>query len=61
MSAICSKQRICRSGGQPASADPSKPAFDFLDLRAQFASIREEVMAAVTRVFRVSILFLVQR
>jgi len=27
-----------------------KPAFDFLDLRAQFASIREEVMAAVTRV-----------
>ena len=35
----------------PASAVPSKPAFDFLDLRAQFASIREEVMAAVTRVF----------
>jgi len=35
----------------PASAVPAKPAFDFLDLRAQFASIREEVMAAVTRVF----------
>jgi dTDP-4-amino-4,6-dideoxygalactose transaminase len=29
---------------------PVKPLFDFLDLRAQFASIREEVMAAVTRV-----------
>jgi dTDP-4-amino-4,6-dideoxygalactose transaminase len=28
-----------------------KPLFDFLDLRAQYASIREEVMAAVTRVF----------
>src|SRR5208337_2742280 len=35
----------------PASAVPAKPAFDFLDLRAQFSSIREEVMAAVTRVF----------
>ena len=35
----------------PASASPSKSAFNFLDLRAQFASIREEVMAAVTRVF----------
>ena len=34
-----------------ASAVPAKPSFDFLDLRAQFASIREEVMAAVTRVF----------
>jgi len=34
-----------------ASAVPAKPAFDFLDLRAQFACIREEVMAAVTRVF----------
>jgi dTDP-4-amino-4,6-dideoxygalactose transaminase len=28
-----------------------KPSFDFLDLRAQFAPIREEVMGAVTRVF----------
>jgi dTDP-4-amino-4,6-dideoxygalactose transaminase len=36
------------SSGSPA---PGKPAFDFLDLRAQFASIREEIMAAVTRVF----------
>ena len=32
---------------QPA---PVKPLFDFLDLRAQFGSIRDEVMAAVTRV-----------
>ena len=32
---------------QPA---PVKPLFDFLDLRAQFAPIRDEVMAAVTRV-----------
>lgn len=31
-------------------AQAAKPAFDFLDLKAQFASIREEVMAAVTRV-----------
>jgi dTDP-4-amino-4,6-dideoxygalactose transaminase len=35
----------------PASLAPVQQAFDFLDLRAQFASIREEVMAAVTRVF----------
>jgi dTDP-4-amino-4,6-dideoxygalactose transaminase len=28
----------------------AKPAFDFLDLKAQFTTIREEVMAAVTRV-----------
>jgi len=32
---------------QPA---PLKPLFDFLDLRAQFAPIRDEVMAAITRV-----------
>jgi len=38
------------SAASSASAVPAKPAFDFLDLRAQFASIREEVMAAVTRV-----------
>jgi dTDP-4-amino-4,6-dideoxygalactose transaminase len=31
-------------------AEPAKRAFDFLDLRAQFATIREEVMAAVNRV-----------
>jgi dTDP-4-amino-4,6-dideoxygalactose transaminase len=29
----------------------SAPTFDFLDLRAQFVTIREEVLAAVTRVF----------
>ena len=34
---------------KPKSA-PVKPLFDFLDLRAQFASIREEVLTAVTRV-----------
>ena len=28
----------------------AKPGFDFLDLKAQFATIREEVMAAVNRV-----------
>lgn len=33
----------------PAAA-PAKMKFDFLDLKAQFASIREEVMAALTRV-----------
>jgi dTDP-4-amino-4,6-dideoxygalactose transaminase len=33
------------------AVEPTKPLFDFLDLKAQFASIREEVMAAVTRVF----------
>lgn len=32
------------------SVEPVKPAFPFLDLKAQFASIREEVMAAVTGV-----------
>ena len=35
----------------PSPTAPAKPAFDFLDLRAQFASIQEEVMAAVIRVF----------
>ena len=39
------------AAASPVSAVPAKPAFDFLDLRAQFVSIREEVMAAVTRVF----------
>ena len=29
---------------------PVKPLFDFLDLRAQYAAIRDEVMVAVTRV-----------
>lgn len=32
------------------SANSVQPAFDFLDLKAQFASIRDEVMAAVSRV-----------
>ncbi len=37
---------------KPAMQPPQtpKPALDFLDLKAQFATIREEVMAAVTRV-----------
>ena len=36
---------------QDAGPSPAvKPAFDFLDLRAQFASIRDEVMAAITKV-----------
>jgi dTDP-4-amino-4,6-dideoxygalactose transaminase len=34
-----------------ATKPPAKPAFDFLDLRAQFATIREEVLQAVTQVF----------
>lgn len=29
---------------------PTPPAFDFLDLKAQFATIREDVLSAVTRV-----------
>lgn len=37
-----------RVSSNPAEA--AKPAFDFLDLKAQYAGIREEVMAAVTRV-----------
>jgi dTDP-4-amino-4,6-dideoxygalactose transaminase len=32
------------------ASEVAKPAFNFLDLKAQFATIREEVMAAVTRV-----------
>jgi dTDP-4-amino-4,6-dideoxygalactose transaminase len=32
------------------AAETVKPAFDFLDLKAQFATIRDEVMAAVVRV-----------
>jgi dTDP-4-amino-4,6-dideoxygalactose transaminase len=32
------------------TSTPVKMAFEFLDLRAQFATIRDEVMAAVTRV-----------
>jgi dTDP-4-amino-4,6-dideoxygalactose transaminase len=36
--------------GSAATVEPAKQAFDFLDLKAQFATIREEVMAAVNRV-----------
>jgi len=34
-----------------ATRPPAQPLFPFLDLKAQFASIRDEVMAAVVRVF----------
>jgi dTDP-4-amino-4,6-dideoxygalactose transaminase len=34
-----------------STVEAAKPLFDFLDLKAQFASIREEVMDAVGRVF----------
>ena len=33
------------------SALPASPRFDFLDLRAQFATIHDEVMQAVAQVF----------
>jgi len=36
---------------EPRAVEAVKPLFDFLDLKAQFASIREEVMGAVSRVF----------
>jgi dTDP-4-amino-4,6-dideoxygalactose transaminase len=32
------------------SAETAKPVFDFLDLKAQFSTIRNEVMAAIARV-----------
>ena len=51
MSTSAQSKESAAPAASPASAAPAKPAFDFLDLRAQFASIREEVMAAVTRVF----------
>jgi dTDP-4-amino-4,6-dideoxygalactose transaminase len=35
----------------PPATSNSRAPFDFLDLRAQFATIREEVMEAVTKVF----------
>jgi dTDP-4-amino-4,6-dideoxygalactose transaminase len=39
------------SSSSPATPPPApKPAFDFLDLKAQFAAIREEVMSAIARV-----------
>ena len=33
------------------ASEAVEPLFDFLDLKAQYSSIRDEVMAAVTRVF----------
>jgi len=49
------KERTKATAATPVPAAEVNPAgklaFDFLDLRAQFAAIREEVMAAVTRVF----------
>jgi dTDP-4-amino-4,6-dideoxygalactose transaminase len=44
------KEPAAQAASAPATV-PVKPAFDFLDLRAQFAPIREEVLAAVARVF----------
>src|SRR6516164_498754 len=38
------------NSSKPDSTAPVQPAFDFLDLKAQFAAIRDEVMAAITRV-----------
>jgi len=38
------------NSSKPSSSAQVQLAFDFLDLRAQFAAIRDEVMAAVTRV-----------
>lgn len=43
-------QTTIENTSKPGSANLAQPAFDFLDLRAQFAAIRDEVMAAVTRV-----------
>jgi dTDP-4-amino-4,6-dideoxygalactose transaminase len=40
------------------SADASSQSFDFLDLKAQFATIREEVMEAVTKVMESQIFIL---
>lgn len=36
---------------EPPKPEALKPTFDFLDLKAQFTSIREDVLAAVARVF----------
>jgi len=51
MSTSSQSKEPAAPAASPALPGPARPAFDFLDLRAQFASIREEVMAAVTRVF----------
>jgi dTDP-4-amino-4,6-dideoxygalactose transaminase len=44
------------AAGLPPAATPA--AFDFLDLKAQFATIREEVMEAVTRVMESQVFIL---
>jgi dTDP-4-amino-4,6-dideoxygalactose transaminase len=43
-------QTTIENSSNPGSANLAQPAFDFLDLRTQYAAIRDEVMAAVTRV-----------
>jgi dTDP-4-amino-4,6-dideoxygalactose transaminase len=43
-------QTTIENSAKPGSAAQTQLAFDFLDLKAQFAAIRDEVMAAVTRV-----------
>jgi len=43
-------QTTIESSSKPSSTAQVQPAFDFLDLKMQFAGIRDEVMAAVTRV-----------
>ena len=43
-------QTTLANSSEPDSTAPVQPAFDFLDLKAQFAAIRDEVMAAITRV-----------
>jgi len=43
-------QTTLANSSEPDSTAPVQPAFDFLDLKAQFAAIRDEVMTAVTRV-----------
>jgi dTDP-4-amino-4,6-dideoxygalactose transaminase len=35
---------------EPSVTTPSKPQFPFLDLHAQYAGIKDEVVSAVTRV-----------
>lgn len=47
-SAATAQSSSQRANGVPIS--PSQPLFPFVDLKAQFASIREEVMAAIARV-----------
>jgi hypothetical protein len=43
-------QTTIENSSKPGSTPQVQPAFAFLDLKAQFAAIRDEVMAAVTRV-----------